>query len=135
MELKDLVGKHILDAVDFSSEKNKDEDRSFENCSVMRFRLDGVVYVVTEDPEDGYRSSMKEIKISNDVIMNIFTPIEVIGQYIIKSEDDPCREDDILKLVDIKTLETVIEVGTKNIDDYYPYFIANFTPEAMYINK
>lgn len=133
MELKDLEGKHKLDAVDFSNEKVKTWGESYEDCQVMRFRLDGKVYTATEDPDDGYRSSMKEIVISEDQMVNTFPPVEVIGKHRTKGEYS--GEDDILELIDTETGKVVIEVGTTEIDDYYPGFVANFNPENMITNK
>lgn len=123
MELKDLVGKHTLDAVDFSSFLDYDED-----CMIMRFRLDGKTYVAKEDPEDRTCSSMKSIIISEDEITNTFSPVEVIGVYDEKG-------DDILRLVDSVTGEIVLMVGTEDPRGWYPGFIAVFNPENMVINR
>lgn len=29
----------------------------------------------------------------------------------------------------------ILEVGTANTDDYYPYYVANWNPENMHINE
>ena len=134
MELKDLVGEHLLDAVDFSNEQVKTWGDSFEDCQVMRFRLDGKCYIATEDPNDGYRSRMRELAVSNDAEMkNVFAPLKVIGRHRIKG--DYGDEDDVLELIDVVTGKTVIEVGTFSVDDYYPKFVASFHPEAMGITR
>lgn len=134
MELKDLVGEHTLDAVDFSTERLPTYGDKLEDCNVMRFRLDGVVYVAIEDPEDGYRSSMKELKIDDAKTMtNVFPPIKVIGKH--RTEGEFSGEDDVLELIDAVTGKIVIEVGTDDIDDYYPGFVSNFRPEAMVTNR
>jgi hypothetical protein len=130
MELKDLIGEHLLDAVDFSNAQVKTLGDSFEDCQVMRFRLDGKCYIATEDPNDGYRSGMKELAVSDDAEMkNVFKPLKVIGRHRTKGSYD--GEDDVLELIDLVTGKTVIEVGTCNIDDYYPGYVASFHPEAM----
>lgn len=64
MTLNELIGEHILDGVDFEQGQVKTYGDVYEPCQVMRFRMDGVVYAVYEDPEDGYRSAMKEILVS-----------------------------------------------------------------------
>ena len=69
MELKELVGEHMLDAVDFSDEQVKTWGDQFEACQVMRFRLDGKVYVAVEDPSDGYRSCMNDLAVADDATM------------------------------------------------------------------
>lgn len=124
MELKDLTGEHMLDAVDFSNECVKAMGGDFEDSQTMRFRLGGVVYAAVEDPEDGYRSCMRELIVGDGPMTNTFTPVKVVGEY--KSENA-----DILRLVDAVTGQIVIEVGTDHSDDYYPCFVANFNAAAM----
>lgn len=135
MELKDLVGGHTLDAVDFSREMIKETwGDGFEDCQVMRFRLDGKCYVATEDPSDGYRSSMKDIVISDSAEMkNVFAPLKVVGRH--RTAGNYGDQDDVLELIDSETGEIVLEVGTTSVDDYYPGFVASFHPEAMAHNK
>ena len=123
MELKDLVGMHKLSGVDFENVKI-DKYGNFEDAQMMRFKLDNIIYVATEDPSDGYRSSMRDIIVSKDKIKNKFKSIEVVGIY----DDD---DNDILKLVNVKNGKTIVTVGTDHSDSYYPYFIANFNPENI----
>ncbi len=133
MELKDLVGEHVLDAVDFETEKVGDKGYE-EDSEVMRFRLDGVVYVAQEDPSDGYRSSMRDLLVVPDARMtNVFKSIRVVGSH--RNSGEYGGEDDVLELRDLVTGEIVLEVGTHNTDDYYPSFVANFNPKNMKINK
>lgn len=130
MELKDLVGEHILDAVDFCEEQVKNYyGDGFDNCSVIRFRLDGNVYIASEDPDDGYRSSMRDLVVGYFEMKNIFPPIKVVGVH--RKKGDRREVDDILELIVLETGKVVIEVGTENLDDYYPSFVANFDPTAM----
>lgn len=133
MELKDLVGEHLLDSVDFSNEQVKTWGDEFEACQVMRFRLDGKVYTATEDPDDGYRSSMSQITVGDWWMTNVFTPVRVVGRH--RTVYEYGGSSDVLELVDVGTGKTVIEVGTDNDndndDDYYPSFVANFDPTAM----
>lgn len=129
MILKDLVGRHMLDAVDFSVERLKKLDGIYDDCQVIRIRLDGVVYTIVEDPEDGYRSCMDYIIVSNDHIQNSFRPVVVVGRH--RGE---LNGDDVLELIDEITGKLVIEVGTVDITDYYSGFIAIFFPENMIVN-
>lgn len=132
MELRDLVGPHKLSGVDMSNEHIKREwGDSFEDCQVINFTLDRKTYTAIEDPSDGYRSSMNEIKESEVVIKNKFKPVKVIGRM---REDDRFEVNEILDLIDEKTGKIVLSVGTSNTDDYYPSFVAEFTPENMAIN-
>ena len=129
MELKDLVGEHLLDAVDFSNEQVKGWGSEFENAQVMRFRLDGIVYTVTEDPSDGYRSSMREITAGDGEMTNIFSPIPVLGWH--RAINKYGESENILELIDVLSGKVVVEVGTEDYDDFYPIFVANFQPGAI----
>ena len=129
MELKDLAGEHMLDAVDFSSEQVKNWGDQFDACNVIRFRLDSKVYTAIEDPSDGYRSSMRELAVGDWPMFNVFQPVRVVGRHRTLSKYG-CSSD-VLELIDSGTGKTVIEVGTDNDDDYYPRFVANFQPENM----
>lgn len=132
-ELTDLVGLRTLDAVDFSSEKVHEWGDRYNDATVCRFRLDGVVYTAVEDPSDGYRSCMSSLDSSEYATMtNVFPAIKVLGTHRTKGEYS--GEDDVLELVDVSTGKVVLEVGTDNVDDYYPGFVASFHPENMATN-
>jgi len=126
MELKDLIGKHVLSGVDMSNKSIGMYEDDFEDCQVIDFVLDGKTYTAIEDPEDGYRSCMSEIKESEELVSNTFVGQEVVAKM---------RDNDVLELIDINTGKTVLAVGTGNTDDYYPYFVAEFTPENMSVNS
>lgn len=135
MELKDLIGKHMLTGVDMGSQVHhpyKDEEYT-ENCQTISFVLDGVTYTVIEDPEDGYRSSMREIIIDGIVVENTFAPVEVLG--VMRQQDKYGYKNEILDLLDTITAKVVLSAGTENTDDYYPCFVAEYTPENMAVNK
>ena len=134
ISLIDLVGNHTLDAVDFTNEDIDLWNNGYtEHCQVIRFRLDGVCYMAIENPDDGYRSSMKSLVICESPNMNnVFPPLPVIGRH---RENGAYSEDDILELIDVVTGKTVLEVGTTNVDDYYPCFVAWFNPEGMAHNE
>lgn len=132
-DLIDLIGKRMLDAVDFSTDRVKQYDDQYEDCSVCRFRLNGIVYTAIEDPEDGYRSCMASLDVSDAEMTNVFPPVEVLGKHRTKREFG-CV-DDVLELVDTVTGKVVLEVGTDNTDDYYPSFVASFHPENMAVNS
>jgi hypothetical protein len=134
MELKDLAGEHIFDAVDFTTEKIKQWDDCYEDATCMRFRLDGICYVALEDPSDGYRSHMEELVVDEQAVMkNCFEPIRVIGHH--RTNGSWGGDDDILELIDVKNGKVILEVGTKNTSDYYPCFVSSFVPENMHVNS
>ena len=130
MELKNLVGKYKLSGVDLIEEKMKEEyGEGFEDCQIVRFRLDGKVYTVIEDPEDGYRSSMREIVLlKGKKMVNYFSPVAVVGHYV---NARGCESCDILELISITSGKVILEIGTDNTGDYYPSFVGNFSPENI----
>ncbi len=133
MELKDLVGLHKLSGVDMNSEMVKREwGDDFEYCQVINFVLDRKTYTAIEDPNDGYRSSMREIKQSKVVVKNTFAPVQVMG--IMRGKSD-YNENDVVDFYDTKNGKVILSVGTENTNDYYPCFVAEFTPENMAINE
>ena len=131
-ELKDLAGKHILDAVDMTVEQFEEYDGEFRDANVCIFRLNGTAYAAVEDESDGYRSSMRSLVVRPKARMkNRFPAITVVGIHRNKNE---YHQDDILELVDVESGKTVLTVGTRNSDDYYPSFVASFQPENMSTN-
>lgn len=134
VELKDLVGKHTLSGVDYFNERVADEwGGGFEDCQVMSFVLDDKAYSAIENPGDGYRSMLREVRVVGPALVkNRFEPIEVLAIYRDRSRHDSA---DLLQVYDTANAKLVLEVGTDHSDDYYPSFIAEFTPENMSINE
>lgn len=122
VSLESLVGEHRLSGVDMGSRKV-----SGEECNTISFTLDGKTYTATEDPNDGYRSSMGSLIVTKEKCKNNFAPQRVVAHYINGSHDT-------LEVIDCKTGAVVLRVGTDNSDDYYPSFVAEFTPENMAVN-
>lgn len=137
VELKDLVGKHVLSGVDYFNDKIASgwDDERFEDCQVLNFVLDGKGYSAIENPSDGYRSMMREVRVIDPTLVsNRFPPIEVFAVYrdVARGGYDSA---DLLYLYDIANAKLVLSVGTDRSDDYYPSFIAEFTPENMSTNQ
>lgn len=139
VDLNSFLGEHWLDAVDFDSTQINQWGNHYEDANVMRIRLDGVCYTVTEDPSDGYRSSLGEIFRSDGKDMvNVFNPQWVYGRWKDQSDvrhDDPNNLSDVIEIIDLWTHKVIIEVGTDHTDEWYPSFVASFHPENMNINK
>lgn len=135
IELESLVGEHVLDAVDLLTENMQAKYGDYcEDCEVIRFRLDGTVYTAIEDPSDGYRSCMDRLFASpDDSVRNVFPPIRVLAK--MKESGEYGGKNDTLQLLDLVTGKVVMEVGTDNLDDYYPSFVSHFSPENMAINQ
>ena len=109
--LEDLMGEHELSGVDVEDE-----------CVI--FVLDEIPFIAVEDPGDGYRSHMEELKVYTGDIKNTFPPVRVVGS----------MRDEVLILTDISNGKVVFEVGTDNTDSYYPFFVSQWTPENLSIN-
>lgn len=126
LELKDLVGQHVLTGVDLDHQEVRDTwGEGFSLAEVIRFALDGKTYVAAEDPEDGYRSCMRWIRLSQQVCKETFKPVKVLG----KMKEDSSST--VLQLLNLKTGKIVLEVGTDNQDDYYPWFVKEFNRENL----
>jgi hypothetical protein len=137
LELKDFDGKQMnLSGVGFGQE-SYDPDRWGEVGSTMTFILDGTAYRATEDPNDGYRSSMSELAIvpaeSSGCVLFGYN-ILVKCQHRSRPDNESERTDDILELIDVSNDKVVLEVGTADTGDYYPSYVANWNPQNLSIN-
>jgi hypothetical protein len=92
MELKDLVGLRLLTAVDRGEIEPDANDTWNEKSVTMTFVLDGAAYTVIEDTSDGYRSSMRELKVTPGYVpTSVFQPVQVFGVYVDKGNGDAPR--------------------------------------------
>lgn len=133
IEMESLVGEHVLDACDLFADNIKASwGDSFEYCEMIRFRLDGNIYTGIEDPDDGYRSSLRGLYVSDDAMKNVFPPVRVLAK--MKDAGEHGQSNDTLQLIDMVTGKIVLEVGTDNTNDYYPWFVGCFFPDCMATN-
>ena len=122
IELKDLVGEHKLSGVDFNNEQIKSEwSNEYALSQVVRFTLDGKTYIAAED---GFRGCMRWLRLSKKAPID-FKPIKVLA----RMSDRP--NSTILQFLNIDNGKVILEVGTDNIDDYYPSWIASFNVENL----
>jgi hypothetical protein len=131
VELKDLVGMRQLSGVTFERIKpESDVDCPDESANSCAFILDGKAYQAIEDPSDGYRSSMRSLRrVSVKAVKNRFEPIQVLCRY--RNEGQWGCSDDILEVLECVTGKTILTVGTRSLDDYYPSFEARWQPENI----
>ena|SRR5690554_4167382 len=125
MKLKDLVGLHDLSGVDVATEMY-----GGDVVNVVRFVLDGKTYKATEDPDDGYRSYLAEIEVTDEKVTNNFPPQKVVGTMKVAG----WYEHDTILFIDIVTGKVVLKVGTDDVSDYYPYCVLRWHPENLAIN-
>lgn len=133
MKLEDLVGEHELTGVDFGTLPPDEDNYRYDTANTMTFVLDGHAYLATEDPSDGYRSCLADLMEVPGPVANTFQPCLVLVRH--RTQGSYAQSDDVLECVDIVTGKLVLEVGTENDGDYYPSYVANFTPEHMACNQ
>lgn len=136
MKLKDLCGKHIFSGCELTVHGNNNDFRFIDTCHVCLFTLDEVTYVAVEDPDDGYRSYCNDLEISEVKPKYSFPGVEV--ECSMKNDTGECgwiEKNDILVIRDLGTGKVILEVGTANINDYYPYCHFEYHPENMKCNQ
>ena len=133
MELSDLVGTHELSGVETGRICVDDSWGESQDCNFVKFTLDGVHYMAVEDPEDGYRSRCRELVVSDDPPRYAFPP-QAMKCYM-KNEEDGGYDNDILVMQDEVTDEIILEVGTGDYNDWYPYCHFEYHPEGMACNN
>lgn len=117
--------------------------------AAFSFCLDGHTYTAFEDPQDGYRSSLSRIAMRRgNHCSTRFDPcacIPVLSRHVddpahysnplvdLSSLDDPGENEyaDIFRLAHPLTSKSVLEVGTRRADDYYPCFVGHFDPHQL----
>lgn len=88
-----------------------------ENC----FKIDHRILEVIEDPEDGYRSMMDYVcEYDKDDIIFYPSPLDLVT---IRAIDD-----DNYEIIGIKDNHRWLLFGTDMTDDYYPFFVFDYTP-------
>lgn len=126
-----LIGKHKLSYIYTTVTHPFDPDGQ-----AVAVILDGKTFLFLEDTNDGYRSSLGQILVSDTnpslrdytyVDRDVFISISDKSEYAGKAE--------IYVFKDAKTNEIALEIGTDNIDDYYPSFVYRYNPEAFNENK
>ena len=127
MRLEDLVGEHILSGVEVGRIELEECGGEESNC--IKFTLDGVTYLALEDPEDGYRSYLRELVIVDEACRIKLPNVQVRCEMWHR-----CDEDKILVFTDVLNGERVLTIGTDYRDGWYPECIMEYRPEKMYCN-
>ncbi len=99
------------------------------------FKVDGVVFKVLEDPDDGYRSYLKTVDYTNEHNSIFFkSPLALVK---IETYDDQDEDNGYInqanqgyRLVDVVDGHVWLRFGTHNYDDYYPMFIFSHRPKV-----
>jgi hypothetical protein len=116
--------------------------KTFKFCGVdhNRFKLDDTVWEAIEDPNDGYRSSLGSVQVTESQDNLIFSSVPLATVKIVSYKgpmgkdndyDYVWREKDVYQLVDVVDGHIWLEFGTEDIDDYYPGFSFHYQPKAI----
>lgn len=132
VEFKALVGEHELSGVDHADNVEVEDNYSGGLASQLRFLMDGRIYVATEDPSDGYRSSLGSLRlVDGPPIKNTFAPVRVVGRVLDHSGYAGGSHAELLEFILVSSGEPVLTVGTENDDDYYPSCVLDFNPKVL----
>lgn len=114
LDLQTLVGQNLLlSGVDL-------------DCGTIKFELNGRVYLVQEDPDDGYRSYGYVQPLEDGKVVNRFGPVRV----------DVTNNDGVLEFRDCESGLVVLSVGTDSTEDwYYPVAVLEWNPENLALNR
>lgn len=119
LTLSSLVGSHLLRGVDIHA---PGEDK---HPDWVRFQLGDTVYQAVEDGNDGYRSYMGPLTVTEEPIENRFRGVRVLARM------QPGGDTEVLELVHAATGKVILAVGTDNVNDWYPCWVASFAPEHL----
>ena len=135
MELKDLCGRGKFSGCEMKTEMIEDYYGTPEETNVCLFTLNGVTYKAVENLDDGYRSYCNELEISDEKPCFTFPEIEVVCEMMPDTTyGSGYEENDVLVIKDAESDMVVLEVGTRNVDDYYPVAHFEYHPENMSCN-
>lgn len=134
----DLVGTHLLTGrAEYVLPKDPN-GWADSDAAATAFKLDGVWYQFAEDENDGYRSGMRDIEIVKDLPSGASVEFEPVTVTIHdrtsrtwKAPDGYEEGVELLVFVNEATGLAIAEVGTRNTEDYYPYFVHRWTPEGF----
>jgi len=100
------------------------------------FKLDGIVFKVLEDPDDGYRSHLGVIEYAAQSESIFFrTPLARVRIETYQGRNNEYSQGDQgYQLVDVSDDHIWLEFGTDNTDDYYPMFVFRHMPKEGGIN-
>lgn len=128
-QLEDFVGHHYtFQAIDTSIKIPIPYDSysgyaGDDDVNAIIFVLDNTAYIATEDPSDGYRSTLDSIELYTKPLSSttlLLPDIPVICRKQLNNDVIEFLEDTHLWL----------EIGTDRSDDYYPRYVADFWPRS-----
>lgn len=114
------------------------EGQDSDSATVVVLRLDGEMYWFQEDPQDGYRSGLGVVRkcASDEIPPGAFVEFAPrLVSLAVRTKPDGQADDarwlqvdEVLVGTDEATGAVLFEIGTANTDDYYPYWLHEWTP-------
>ena len=125
--LEQLVGEQVLSFVP-ALDLRHPFDADASGCA---FGMGGWVYLVFEDPDDGYRSLAAPLLAFKGDLYQLGGSLwpEPINLNVVCSMQG--EGGGVLTAREVATGKVVFEIGTDNSDDYYPSYIARWTPPGL----
>jgi hypothetical protein len=109
-----------------------------EQARVVVLCLDELLYWFQENPTDGYRSSLSHVRLAEPTDIPAGALIEFPKRLVscaVRTQPDEdvviSTSDRVLMGTDEATGRVLFEIGTANIDDYYPTFISHWSPPPL----
>jgi hypothetical protein len=134
----DLAGEHIFMIVPKEIRHPLHAD-----ASGVLFVLDETTYLVFEDPSDGYRSSASPILSYQGGAYELgydgydfptYIREPVVCAHRTTGKDEWEDGADLLEVRSKATGKLIFEVGTSNVDDYYPSYTSRWDPTGLSAN-
>ncbi len=108
-------------------------DLDFYGAESQAFKVDGVVFEVLEDPDDGYRSHMAGVLARSGKNYSFyekpFATVAIEKNNVEKRETGCVERMHGYQLIDVKDCHVWLAFGTEWYDDYYPMFRFSYTPK------
>lgn len=123
------------------------EDFKMKDVESVLFKVDEINYLAYVDPDDGYRSRSVLLTLPEqmDLITPFTKPIPVTIEVDRENSynpyaDEDDEDDDTFRQVDRWDIilnyhgNPLLEIGTKDIDDYYPAGVINYNQSLLPAN-
>ena len=126
-------GYHTQVFTHFSALQGMKLDYYGADSASHEFKVEGIVFKVLEDPDDGYRSHLGAIEYGEQSSAIFFRqPIAKVAIEMYDGENrDYLQGNQGYRLVDVKDGHVWLEFGTDNTDDYYPCFVFRHMPKEQ----
>ena len=126
--------KHV--ALHFLALRGMDLDYFGADTGECTFNIDGIVFKVEEDPDDGYRSHLGPVLYADNdssvFFRNPIAKVKILEYCDLEADLDISVHGELsygYRLVDVEDGHIWLEFGTANYNDYYPYFMFRPAPK------